>query len=114
MLDLQSEIQRMAKPGVVSGPFMSSPEIRDERGYGEHFMVWAPNGSVSSATARPELDEFPSSFRADARTAGRHGHCPEPKLIFSGRGVSGIENTHVVTSAGLEQLRKYPDEITVL
>jgi Xaa-Pro aminopeptidase len=38
----------------------------------------------------------------------------EPKLIFPGKGVVGIENTHVVTGAGLKQLGRYPDEITIL
>jgi Xaa-Pro aminopeptidase len=38
----------------------------------------------------------------------------EPKLIFPGRGVVGIENTHVVTEDGLEQLGKFPDEICVI
>jgi Xaa-Pro aminopeptidase len=38
----------------------------------------------------------------------------EPKLIFPGKGVVGIENTHLVTQDGLEQLGKYPDEITVV
>ena len=35
----------------------------------------------------------------------------EPKLIFPGKGVVGIENTHVVTADGLEQLGQFPDEI---
>jgi len=38
----------------------------------------------------------------------------EPKLIFPGRGVVGIENTHVVTKDGLEQLGHFPGEITVI
>jgi Xaa-Pro aminopeptidase len=38
----------------------------------------------------------------------------EPKAIFPGKGVVGIENTHVVTQDGLEQLGRYPDEITTI
>jgi Xaa-Pro aminopeptidase len=38
----------------------------------------------------------------------------EPKTIFPGRGVVGIENTHLVTKNGLEQLNSYPDKITIL
>jgi Xaa-Pro aminopeptidase len=38
----------------------------------------------------------------------------EPKAIFPGKGVVGIENTHVVTQDGLEQLGRYPDEITTV
>jgi len=35
----------------------------------------------------------------------------EPKLIFPGKGVVGIENTHVVTENGLDQLGQFPEEI---
>jgi Xaa-Pro aminopeptidase len=38
----------------------------------------------------------------------------EPKLIFPGKGVVGIENTHVVTEDGLEQLGKFDEEIIVI
>ena len=38
----------------------------------------------------------------------------EPKLVFPGKGVVGIENTHVVTQDGLEQLGRFPDEIMVI
>jgi Xaa-Pro aminopeptidase len=38
----------------------------------------------------------------------------EPKLIFPGKGVVGIENTHVVTEDGLEQLGKFEEEIIVI
>ena len=38
----------------------------------------------------------------------------EPKLIFPGKGVVGIENTHLVTQNGLEQLGRFPDKIVVI
>ncbi len=38
----------------------------------------------------------------------------EPKLIFPGKGVVGIENTHVVTENGLEQLGRFPDDVIVI
>ncbi len=36
------------------------------------------------------------------------------KLIFPRKGVVGIENTHVVTRDGLEQMEKYSEEIIVI
>ena len=38
----------------------------------------------------------------------------EPKLIFPDKGVVGIENAHLVTPNGLEQLGRFPDEIVVI
>jgi len=38
----------------------------------------------------------------------------EPKLIFPGRGVVGIENTHVVTGNGLKQLGHFSEKINIL
>jgi len=38
----------------------------------------------------------------------------EPKAIFPGKGVVGIENTHVVTQDGLEQFGRFPEEIVIL
>jgi Xaa-Pro aminopeptidase len=38
----------------------------------------------------------------------------EPKLIFPEKGVVGVENTHVVTPNGLEQLGQFQDEIFVV
>lgn len=38
----------------------------------------------------------------------------EPKLIFPGQGVVGIENTQLVTDGGLESLNAYTDEIVIV
>ena len=38
----------------------------------------------------------------------------EPKLIFPGKGVVGIENSHVVTKDGLEQLGRFPEDVFVV
>jgi Xaa-Pro aminopeptidase len=38
----------------------------------------------------------------------------EPKVILPGKGVVGIENTHLVTETGLETLTKFDDGIMML
>ena len=62
-----------------------------------------------------ELDEFPFIAKGQ-KLALEKGMiiALEPKTIFPGLGVVGIENTHLVTDNGLEQLSTYPDEVRVL
>ena len=62
-----------------------------------------------------EVDEFPF-LAAGQNLPLQEGMtiALEPKLIFPGEGVVGIENTHVVTENGLEQLGRYPEEIVII
>lgn len=117
MLDLQSEIQRMARPGAVSGSVYDfALKYVIDRGYGEHFMgVGAERVRFVGHGVGLELDEFP--FLNAGQTLELQQDMVialEPKLVFPGRGVVGIENTHVVTPDGLEQLGRFPGEITVI
>ena len=59
-----------------------------------------------------ELDEFP--FLAQGQNLPLEEGMVialEPKLIFPERGVVGVENTHVVTAHGLEQLAQFQDTV---
>ena len=38
----------------------------------------------------------------------------EPKAVFPGMGVVGIENTHLVTDHGLEQLTRFNEGVTLV
>lgn len=62
-----------------------------------------------------ELDEYPFIAKGQqlALTAGMV-IAFEPKMIFPGMGVVGIENTHLVTDHGLVPMAEFPDTITVL
>jgi Xaa-Pro aminopeptidase len=117
MLALQEQIGQWAKPGAISGSIYDSAlQYVTERGYAEHFMG-ASDERVRFVGHRVglELDEFP--FLNAGQTLELQENMVialEPKLIFPGRGVVGIENTHVVTKGGLEQLGHYPGEITVI
>jgi Xaa-Pro dipeptidase len=117
MLNLQLEIQRMARPGVVSGSIYDfALKYATERGYGEHFMgVGGERVRFVGHGVGLELDEFPF-LNAGQTLELQEGMviALEPKLIFPGRGVVGIENTHVTTPDGLEQLGRFPGEIMVI
>jgi Xaa-Pro aminopeptidase len=62
-----------------------------------------------------ELDEYP--FLAAGQELELQESMTlalEPKLIFPEKGVVGVENTHVVTPNGLEQLGQFQDEIVIV
>jgi Xaa-Pro aminopeptidase len=77
-----------------------------QKGVGEHFMgVGTDRIRFIGHGVGLELDEFP--FLAKGQTTElKEGMviALEPKLVFPGIGVVGIENTHVVTPSGLDQL----------
>jgi Xaa-Pro aminopeptidase len=117
MLDVQALIKREAKPGVKSGDIY---ELAIERtrtlGYDKNFMgVGEERIRFIGHGIGTELDEYP--FLASGQTLELQENmilALEPKLIFPGKGVVGVENTHVVTKDGLEQLGQFQDEIFVI
>ncbi len=62
-----------------------------------------------------ELDEYPFLAKGQQiRLQENMVIALEPKLVFPGKGVVGVENTHVVTPDGLKPLTRYPEEIEIL
>jgi len=61
-----------------------------------------------------ELDEWPVIGKG-AQTRLEEGMviAMEPKMVFPGEGVVGIENTVMVTNSGMKRLIRYPDAISV-
>ncbi len=117
MLELQHQIKLMAKPGVPSGSLYDfALEHATRRGFGDHFMgTGTERIRFVGHGVGLELDEFPF-LNAGQNLELKEGMviALEPKLIFPLKGVVGIENTHVVTPQGLEQLGQYSDDITVV
>jgi Xaa-Pro aminopeptidase len=117
MLEIQEAIKHMAKPGVITGDlydYMVSQA--KEKGYEEYFMgVGGRRIRFTGHGIGLELDEFPFIAKGQKLPlASGMIIALEPKTIFPGIGVVGIENTHLVTEKGLESLTKYPDKITIL
>jgi Xaa-Pro dipeptidase len=117
MLEVQDMIKTLAKPGVKSGEiYRQALEETRKLGYEDYF--------ISADTRRVrfvghgiglELDEFP--FLAEGQDLALKSGMTialEPKLVFPGKGVVGIENTHVVTDNGLKQLAHFQEDIVVL
>jgi len=117
MVEIQNEVVRQATPGAVTGELYEMMVSRAfERGYSKSFMgVGERRVKFTGHGIGLELDEFPFIARGQKHEleAGMI-IALEPKVIFPGVGVVGIENTHLVTEKGLEPLTKITDEITIL
>ncbi|GAB6192718.1 M24 family metallopeptidase [Desulfocastanea catecholica] len=117
MLEIQDEIKTQAKPGTLTGELYDLMiSLAEKKGYAENFMgVGDRRIRFTGHGLGLELDEFPFIAQGQ-QLALEEGMiiALEPKTIFPGRGVVGIENTHLVTQNGLEQLSSYPDQITII
>ena len=117
MLEIQDEAVKQAKPGAVTGElYEMMVSMAAERGYGDYFMgVGERRIRFTGHGIGLELDEFP--FIAGGQKLELEAGmiiALEPKVIFPGKGVVGIENTHLITEQGLEPLTKISDEITLV
>ena len=117
MLEVQEAVKNKAKPGVLTGDlydFMIS--LAKEKGYEEYFMGTGDRRiRFTGHGIGLELDEYPFIAKGQKlRLAEGMIIALEPKTIFPGLGVVGIENTHLLTEKGLVSLTEYPDTITIL
>ncbi len=117
MLAIQAAVKQTARPGVPAGDIyeMCVAQAADA-GYADYFMGYSDQRiRFVGHGVGLELDEYPVLARGQSMPlkAGMT-IALEPKVIFPGKGVVGIENTHVVTDQGLEQLGRYRDDVTIL
>jgi Xaa-Pro dipeptidase len=117
MLAVQAAVVMAARPGVPAGQLWEVAEATaGEHGLAEHFMGYgADRVRFVGHGVGLELDELPvlAAGQDQALEAGMV-IALEPKAIFPGRGVLGIENTHVVTESGLERLTPFSDELVTV
>jgi Xaa-Pro dipeptidase len=117
MLKVQDMIKKIARPGITSGAIYDfALEKTAELGYEKYFMgIGEERVRFVGHGIGLEVDEFPFLGTAQ-KLKLKEGMtiALEPKLIFPGQGVVGIENTHVVTMDGLEQLGQFPDDIVII
>ncbi len=117
MLEIQEMAKQKALPGLPAGELYEMMVSKAQaKGYGDAFMgVGDRRIRFTGHGLGLELDEFP--FIAKGQTLALEENmifALEPKVIFPGLGVVGIENTHRVTKQGLESLTRFPDQITIL
>ncbi len=117
MLELQEALQAKALPGTRTGDLYAfAQEWVRERGYADWFMG-ADEERIRfiGHGIGLELDEFP--FLAAGQDMVLQENMVialEPKLIFPGKGVVGIEDTHRVTLSGLERLTSFDQSIQIV
>ena len=117
MLQLQNNLKKYARPGVKTGDvYLRAVTLADEMGYSDNFMgADAERIRFVGHGVGIELDEYPFLAKGQQLEL-KEGMiiALEPKLIFPGVGVVGIENTHVVTESGLKQFGRFNDDINVI
>ena len=117
MIEVQEKLKKEAKPGRKAGDLYTlALEHVDNRGYSDYFMGADPKRvPFVGHGIGLEVDEYPFLAK-DQDLILEEGMiiALEPKLIFPGKGVVGIENTHVVTAQGLKQLNRFPDEVVII
>jgi Xaa-Pro aminopeptidase len=117
MLDVHAMIKKEARPGVKAGDlYEMATEMAERLGYGEYFMgVGDQRIRFVGHGIGLELDEYPFIAKGQ-KMALEEGMtiAVEPKLVFPGKGVVGIENTHVVGKDGLIQLTVADEQIIIV
>jgi Xaa-Pro aminopeptidase len=117
MLEIQRRVKTYARPGIAASDiYEQSIQWAAEMGYEEYFMgVGEQRIRFIGHGIGIELDEYP--FLAEGqRLQLKEGMiiALEPKVVMPGKGVVGIENTHVVTPEGLHQLGKFHEQVTIV
>jgi Xaa-Pro aminopeptidase len=116
-LAIQQWLVERLKPGAICEElFAGAAALAEESGFGAHFMG-APgeNAKFVGHGVGLELDELPvlaQGFKLPL-IAGQT-IAIEPKFVFPGRGVVGIENTFAVSPAGGIKLTDRADDLVVL
>jgi Xaa-Pro aminopeptidase len=117
MLSIQDAIIRAARPGIAAGSiYEMAVELAGEAGYSANFMGTGDQRiRFVGHGVGLELDEYPF-LAAGQKMLLKEGMviALEPKVIFPEKGVVGIENTHLVTPDGLQQLTVFDQNIIIV
>jgi Xaa-Pro aminopeptidase len=116
-LDIQAWVAARLKPGAICEElFLGAAQLAEAAGFGAHFMG-APgeNARFVGHGVGLELDELPVLAQGFKQPlAAGQTIAVEPKFVFPGRGVVGIENTFAVSAEGGVKLTDSPDDLVVL
>lgn len=116
-MDIQARIVQNLRPGMICEDlYLMALGIAEESGFSENFMGnLGEQAKFVGHGVGLELDELPvlaKGFKAPLQEG--QAVAIEPKFIFPGLGVVGIENTWLVTATGSEKLTCLADDIKFL
>jgi Xaa-Pro aminopeptidase len=116
-LTILAEALAVLRPGVKgSEVFAHAAALAERLGYGERFMNTGPAkvGFVGHGVG-VELDEIPYLAKgADHTLEVGMTVAVEPKIVFPGRGIVGVEDTVLVTPGAPECLTLTPRDLVIL
>jgi Xaa-Pro aminopeptidase len=115
--DIHRRFRELAKPGAVTGELYS--EVLGwvaDTAFADYFMGHgASRVSFIGHGLGIEVDEYPFIAQGQKMVLQEGMIIAfEPKLIIPDLGITGLENTYLVTSQGLESLNTASEELTIL
>jgi len=114
MLTLQEALKQQARPGTRAGALYDyAVQWTSDQGYAQWFMG-ADQQRIRfiGHGVGLELDEYPFLAKGQEMPLEKDMTIAlEPKLILPGKGVVGIENTHIVGEDGLEQITCFDEAV---
>jgi Xaa-Pro dipeptidase len=116
MIEIQKVLVENGKPGASAARLYAlALEISEEAGLSKGFMGFPLPVPFVGHGLGLELDEWPIIGKnSDHILQNGMVVALEPKVIFPGEGVVGIENTFLITERGMEKLSRFPDNIVVI
>ncbi|MEW6488896.1 MAG: Xaa-Pro peptidase family protein, partial [Thermodesulfobacteriota bacterium] len=109
-LEVQRAVAEAARPGVAASRlYQAALEAAARTPFAAHFMGEVHRVTFVGHGIGLELDEAPFLARGfDAPLEEGTVFAVEPKFVFAGRGVVGVEDTYRVTADGVERLTPSP------
>jgi Xaa-Pro aminopeptidase len=112
-LQIEEAIAGQLRPGGIGREIWSLSEAEGER-MGYQDFLGGPPGSKAGFVGHGvglQIDEYPVIGPLDHKIVENMIVAVEPKMIYPGVGVVGIEDTFLVGAKGAERLTRLPQEI---
>jgi len=116
MIEVQDSVSGAGKPGTSAGDLYAlALNVVRKEGLSDGFMGHPQPVPFVGHGVGLELDEWPVIGKNSEYVLEKGMIIAlEPKIIFPGEGVAGVENMFVVTERGMEKLGRFPDDIVIV